>query len=295
MGQSEQKWRIFTATFLLTASFLALIMTGAVMVVQPAMPGARQVQEQTYEYVYRPQAQDTLTLLVIGVDNQNVPGDFLLLRFNPQYGQVPLTLLPAQTAVTMDGRGITLEQAYRSGGGVQAADALSRRLGIVIDRYAALSRDMFLTIANKVGTVVYTLPYDVSYNRSGFAVNLAAGKRRLDAQDVADLFGFPDFKDGAIGKSEFLGGLVEAVINQNLKSASEDVSPGLFRLAVNLVRTNVTFTDYELRRDAADFVSKLDTQVAGHLTVSGNELESGAFELSEDYVRLVRQYFQTIA
>lgn len=294
MEKSKQKWKIFTATFFLAAAFLALIMTGAVMVVQPAMPGAR-MQEEPQEYVYRPQAQDTLSLLVIGVDSENHAQDFLLLRFNPQYGQVPLTLLPAETAVTLDERGITLAQAYNSGGGAQAIDALSRRLGVVIDRYAALNRDMFINIANKVGTVVYTLPYDISYNRDGFEVNLAAGERRLDGQDVADLFGYPDFTHGAIGKSEVLGGLVEAIINQNLDAASEDVSPGLFRLAVNLVRTNVTYTDYELRRQAADFVSDLELQVAGNVPVSGSVLESGAFELSEEYVNLVRQYFQIIA
>lgn len=294
MEHSKQKWKIFSATFFLTAAFLALIMTGAVLVVQPAMPGA-QMRTQPQEYVYQPQAQDTLTLLVVGVDNANEPQDFLLLRFNPQYGQVPLTVLPTETAVTLNGRGVTLGQAYRTGSGAQAMDALSRRLGIVIDRYAALTRDMFITVADKVGTVSYTLPYDVSYNRNGFEINLAAGKRRLDGQDVADLFGFPDFKNGAIGKSEFVGGLVEEIINQNLDAANEDVSPGLFRLAVNLVKTDLTYTDYELRRDAADFVSDLDTQVAGNIPLGGSLLESGAFELSQEYVDSVRQYFQTLS
>lgn len=294
MEHSKQKWKIFSATFFLTAAFLALIMTGAVLVVQPAMPGA-QMRTQPQEYVYQPQAQDTLTLLVIGVDNANEPQDFLLLRFNPQYGQVPLTLLPVETAVTLNGRGVTLGQAYRTGGGTQAKDALSRRLGIVIDRYSALSRDMFITIADKVGTVAYTLPYDVSYNRDGFEINLAAGKRRLDGQDVADLFGYPEFKNGAIGKSEFIGALVEEIINQNLDTANEDVSPGLFRLAVNLVNTDLTYTDYELRRDAADFVSDLDLQVAGNIPLDGSVLESEAFELSQEYVDMVRQYFQTLS
>lgn len=290
----QKKWRSFTVAFLLTTAFLSLVMTGAVMVVQPSMPQTH-AEESIPEYDYRPLAQDTLTVLVVGVNSQNTPGDFLLLRFNPQYGQVPLSLLPPETAVTLNGRGITLAQAYRSGGGQQAADALSRRLGIVIERYASLNRDMFITLAEKTGTVVYTLPYDVSYTRDGFDVNLAAGERRLDGQDVADLFGYPDFKDGAAGKSEFLGGLVEAAINQNLNAASEDLSPGLFRLAVNLIRTNITYTDYELRRQAADFTAKLETQVAGNLPISGSELESGAFELSEEYVNTVRQYFQIIS
>lgn len=290
----RKKWRSFTVAFLLTTAFLSLIMTGAVMVVQPSMPQTHE-NDESPQYHYRPTAQDSLTVLVIGVDSQNVPGDFLLLRFNPQYGQIPLSLLPSETAVTLNGRGVTLAQAYRSGGGQQAADALSRRLGIVVDRYASLNRDMFITLAEKTGTVVFTLPYDVSYTRDGFEVNLAAGERRLDGQDVADLFGYPDYRDGAVGKSEFLGGLVEAVINQNLNAASEDLSPGLFRLAVNLIRTNITYADYELRRQAADFTAKLETQVAGSLPLSGSVLESGAFELSEEYVNAVRQYFQVIS
>lgn len=291
---NRKKWRSFTVAFLLTTAFLSLIMTGAVMVVQPSMPQTHD-KEETPEYHYRPMAQDSLTVLVIGVNGQNTPSDFLLLRFNPQYGQIPLSLLPPETAVTLNGRGVTLAQAYSFGGGPQASDALSRRLGIVIDRYASLNRDMFIALAEKTGTVVYTLPYDVSYTRDGFDVNLAAGERRLDGQDVADLFGYPDYKDGAAGKSELLGDLVEAIINQNLNTASEDLSPGLFRMAINLIRTDITYTDYELRRQAADFVSKLKTQAAGNLPLSGSVLESGAFELSEEYVSTVRQYFQVIS
>lgn len=288
------KWKSFTVSFLITTAFLAVIMSGIVLLVQPAMPQAQSV-EKTPAYTYQPQALDTLTLLVISVDKQNQSSDFLLLRFNPQYGQIPLTLLTPKTAVTLNGRGITLAQAYALGGGAQAKDALSRRIGIVIDRYAVLTRDIFITIAEKIGTVVYTLPYNVSYNRDGFDVNLAAGERQMDGHDVADLFAYPDFKDGAVGKSEFLGELTSSMINQNLEASSDGLSSGLFRLTVNLVNTDVTYTDYELRKQSADFISKLTTQVAGNLPLSGSILESGSFELSEEYVLLVRQYFQTIS
>lgn len=140
--------------------------------------------------------------------------------------------------------------AWERGGGVSVREALSERLGITVDRYAALSRDIFIRIAQKTGTVVFTLPYAISYERDGYSINIPAGERRLDAQDVADVFSCPVFEGGALGKSELLGDLAAAIVNQNLDAAGEKLSSGLFKLAVNLVDTDVSAADYELRRDA---------------------------------------------
>ena len=59
--------------------------------------------------------------------------------------------------------------------------------------------------------------------------------------------------------------------------------------------TDVSAADYELRRDAADFISRLDTDVSGSLAPAGTLLEGGELELSEDYVSLIRRYFGAAA
>lgn len=204
-------------------------------------------------------------------------------------------MLPPETLVTLGGERLTLSEAWERGGGVSVREALSERLGITVDRYAALSRDIFIRIAQKTGTVVFTLPYAISYERDGYSINIPAGERRLDAQDVADVFSCPVFEGGALGKSELLGDLAAAIVNQNLDAAGEKLSSGLFKLAVNLVDTDVSAADYELRRDAADFISRLDTDVSGSLAPAGTLLEGGELELSEDYVSLIRRYFGAAA
>lgn len=292
--REENKWRTFLLAFTLTLILLAFIMVLTVMAVQPSMP-RQNSRKDPPEISYRPLASDSLTMAVIGKTQDGSASDFLLIRFNPQYGQVPLALLPPETLVTLDGERLTLAAVWERGGGTAVREALSERLGITVNRYAALSRDVFIRIAQKTGTVVFTLPYAISYERDGYSINIPAGERRLDAQDVADIFAYPAFEGGSLGKSELVGDLVAAIVNQNLEAASDKLSSGLFKLAVNLVDTDVSAADYELRRDAADFVSQLDTDVAGSLTPSGTVLEGGELELSEDYVSLVRRYFGAAA
>lgn len=296
MNQKSEKWKMFLLAFVPTLALLACIMVGVAAATQPTMPGgvrgSTPVQEEPL--AFRPQASDSLTLAVIGSSGAESAESFLLIRFNPQFGQVPLTVLPPETIVSLDGAGMTLSQTFARGGGAAVKLALSERFGIKVDRYARLSTDAFLRVAEKTGEVVFALPEEIAYtNRAGLNIRIPAGERRLDGKDVADLFAYPALFDDPQKRGALLGNLVAALVNQNLSAGSENVSPGLFKLAVNLVDTDVSYADYEYRRDAADFVSGLEAQVAGNLAVDGSFLSGGAsFELSEAYVDTIRRYFQ---
>ncbi|MEM1485086.1 LCP family protein [Oscillospiraceae bacterium PP1C4] len=294
--EEREKWKSFLIAFILTLALLSCIMIAAVTAVQPSMPQSMQNTPATQQeaITFRPQASDTLTLVVIGA-NSSGASEFLLIRFNPQYGQVPLSLLPAKTLVTLNAKELTLAQAYAKGGGDAVKQGLSERLGIVVDRYAKLSSESFVRIAEKTGSVVFTLPYDISYqNKKGYTINIPAGERRLDAKDVADIFAYPKFQKDELEKSELLGNLIAAIVNQNMHAASDAVSSELFKLAVNLLDTDVTSADYEYRRDAANFVSQLNTKIAGSIAAEGTFLSDGkVFGLSESYIAQIQRYFQT--
>ncbi len=291
----RERWRSFLLAFALTLLLLALIMVGTVMAVQPSMPNTLQKDSADGQQLsYRPNDSDSLTAVVIGMRGSE-PVDFVLVRFNPQYGQVPLTMLPPQTLVPLDGKNLTLVQAFETGGSRAVKAALSERLGVMVDRYARVDGDAFQRIVEKTGSVEFELPEDVSYRRDGYSINLAAGSRRLDARDMFDLFAYPAFRRDQEARCGLLGRMLAAWINQNLDAAGEERSSSLFKLTVNLVDTDISYADYEPRRRAANFLSQLDAQVAGSLPVSGTRLGDGAsFELSESYVNLVRQYFQAI-
>lgn len=294
--ERQEKWRSFLLALLLTLVPLAMIMVVTVMAVQPSMPREqhRSDYQQETQPNYRPQPDDTLTVAVVGLSGGRA-GDVLLIRFNPQYGQVPLSLLPANTLVTLEEETVTLEQAYAKGGGPAVKSALSQRLGVAVDRYAALSRDLLIRLVEKTGSVKFDVPLPIQYTRDGYSIDIPQGLRQLDGRDIVDILSYPNFSNAA-EKSRVLGDLVAACINQNLDAAGEERSSGLFKFVVNLVDTDVNFADYELRRQSADFISRLDAQVAGNLPVSGSLLESsGALELSEAYSDTIRRYFQAVS
>lgn len=276
--------KLFLTAFALSLVLLALAMVGTVLAVQPIMPGAE--QEQDSGYVYHPPASDTLTMAVVGLSG-DTPRDFLLIRYNPQYGQIPLALLPPQTR-TEDG---TLAEIFSKNGGEALKRAISARFGIVVDRYAALNGTPFMRIASKVGSVSYELPYEISYSRDGYPIRFAAGHQQLDGQDLLNLFDVPAFRGDPVEKSALLGKIAAEAINQNMGAASDKRASGIFKLAVNLVRTDLTSTDFELRRQSADFLSQMDREYAGNLPLQG-EWDGKEFILADSFVELVRQYFQ---
>lgn len=67
-------------------SALRQIMIATVMAVQPSMPQTDRTRSGD-EFTFRPQAADTLTMAVIGLER--MAGGISTVRFNPQYGQVP--------------------------------------------------------------------------------------------------------------------------------------------------------------------------------------------------------------
>lgn len=262
---------------------LSLAMVGTVLAVQPVLPAAQEEKEQ---YQYQPSASDTLTMIIVGMAD-NIPQDFLLIRYNPQYGQIPLALLPPDTLA----EGKTLREIYAKEGAEALKRATASLFGIIVDRYAVLSGDIFMKLASKIGSVVYELPYEIVYSREGSPIHFSAGKQQLDGQDLLDLFRVPTFKQKSQEKSRLLGNIIAEAINQNMSAASEKRASSVFKLAVNAVRTDVTSTDFELRRESAAFLAGMDARFAGNLPVQG-EWQDEKFVLSEEFISQVRQYFQ---
>ncbi len=285
-------WKGFLIAFVCALGVLSVVMAATVLAVQPSMPQEEPVSEDP-GFVYHPDATDSLTLLVIGQGEEQA--DFLLIRFNPQHGQVPLSLIPPDLQVLSETGSTTLNQLYQDSGALAAKTALSQALGIVVDRYARIQPENFLRIAKKTGTVLFTIPYDISYSRDGFQVSIPAGERRLDGQDVLDMFAYPPFQRNPLEKSQVMGDLVAAVVNQHMESAQEEYSATLFKLAINLIDTDLNYADYELRRRAADFLANLNAQVCANFPAQGSYSGDGSkFHPSEDYLELLSQYFEPL-
>lgn len=289
---NRQNWKSFFLAFIPSAALLTAIMVLTVMAVQPSMPKLKTQMPQVEPEIFRPQAQDSLTVLVIGAQGRQAQ-EFLLIRFNPRLGQVPVTLLPPQMAIPMEEQQATLADMFAQSGANAVRQGVSDYLGVPVERYAVVDRTAFIRVAESTGTVVFTLPEDIVYTDSkGYRINLPAGERRLDGKDVADIFAYPALRKDELARAKLLGELISAIVNQNLHVAGEGSSSRLFKLAVNLLDTDISFADYEYRREAADFISKLETTVAGNIPPAGNFYEQdNTFSPSPEYLSQIVQYF----
>ena len=297
MDEKKDRFRSFALAFGLSFVLLSVIMMLIVLVVQPVInPQAQQEPQTQPQSAWRPPAVDTFTLAVMGsADKSAAPFSVLLIRFNPQYGQIPLTVLPMQSQVTLQAEKTTLAQVYEKSGGKGVREALQETLGVKVDRYVRLEKAPFLRIAEKVGSVVFEVPYDISYSKDGYEITIPAGERQLDGQDVANILGWPELTSDPEKNSQLAGELIAAIINQNKSCAFLDTSPSLFKFIINLIDTDINYSDYEQRQKSANFLAGLEADAAGNLPLSGSlSEEDGSFLLSENYLSMLRQYFEAI-
>lgn len=286
MEEKRQKSRMFWLAFLLTLLLLAVIMIGTVIAVQPGMPGRVQQEEQ---YTYTPAPQDSLTMLLMGARGKG--SDFVLLRYNPQYGQIPIAVLPKETRVLSSAGETTLDALLASQGPLAVKRALQTYLGVQIDRYAAIDENSFLQFLSRLTSVSFTLPQTFSYSRDGAGVRLEAGERRLDGRDVLDLQSAPELQSDPAQRSKLMGTLYAQMINTNLDAFGEPLCEQLFKMAVNMMDTDLNAADFELRRESADFLSRVKATVSAGIVIEGENVPNVGFRLSEESKTQIQRYY----
>jgi hypothetical protein len=86
--------------------------------------------------------------------------------------------------------------------------------------------------------------------------------------------------------------LAAAAVNQRMDVALSAVVDNIFRTIVNLIDTDISYADYEDRKEAAIFLAKLGQDPGKALYVEGAYSEDGAsYVLSDTFVAVLTQVF----
>lgn len=264
---SRSETRLFFLSFSAAFFLIALLFLFMVTVIHPRTPQSLQADATTKE-AYVPNPDDALTLLLIGTETPDTPaGTFVLLRFDPVSGQVLVASLPPETALFHNGKTESLSDAYRFGGAIYTKNALAASLNLPIDRYARITLNSFILSAGAVGTVEFALQEDVTLMEGEVSVTLNEGVQLLDGRKVAGLLRRE--ADDPAKRSEFNNALICAVINQRIDVVRSTLIDKVFETVINLVDTDISSTDYELRKEAALQMSYCETPVAKPVLLTG--------------------------
>ena len=240
-------------------------------------------------------AEDGLTVLIMGTkDAQSVPNTYLLLRFDPLKGRIPVTSLPPQTMVVKpqgDQTPLPLTEVYRFGSHALTVQALENTFGFPIDRYVVVDIGSFLEIGKLVGPVQYLLGQELDYRDAERSIRLSRGTQLVDGQKAVDIVTYPAYPGGEEFRAEMTASLAVQIINRKLSLSASPGAEQLFKAIINRVDTNITFLDFEERRT---FLAELERLTPAFQIYPEGELnaEGTGYTLNESGIRMLCAYMK---
>ncbi|ACA98372.1 MULTISPECIES: LCP family protein [unclassified Picosynechococcus] len=199
-----------------------------------------------------------VNVLVMGVDRvegtENPEAEFngrsdtiLLVRFEPEQGQVNMLSIPRDSQVRIPNVGITkINEANAYGGGQLAAQVVSDALnGVAVDRYVRLTTDTFKELVDAVGGVNVFVPADMQYTdqTQGLEINLEKGWQVLDGEQAEQFVRFRQDQYGDIGRVQRQQILLKALREKIQSPAIIPRLPALIGLVREHIDTNLTWEE----------------------------------------------------
>ena len=288
---SSMRLRAFLMAF--TSAFLCFIVFWmAVLLTNPtAVSSSRQQEEVPLEQgssLYLPTKADCMTLLLC--EEEEDPSLFFLLRFDPVEGRIPIFAFPQQLVLTHKQVAEPAEKIFAAHGIEGIRQALQESWKLPVDRYLMLSKEAAVELLQQFGPTALTLPEQVELTVGGIGITLEKGVQLLDGQRLWELLR-KEVPADTLLQCELLPELMALCINQHLEYLQQDYSSSLFSAAVNAGTSDLIFSDYDTRRQAAAFLSQLSEEPAQPLTAAFVRNPDATLSLSTDSLQKVLAAF----
>ncbi|SDM69326.1 LCP family protein [Acetanaerobacterium elongatum] len=242
-----RRLKVFSIAFGVSVVILSLIFIPIMLEVSPLRDytPSSSIPSSAAPIAYTPVVSDNLTALVI-ITEAGKARYFLLVRFNPVKGQLPVTSLPYNMQVRAGGKNNTLQGYDAYGGTLEVKRIVEDVLDINISRTARLSTENFIKAVNTLGTVKYTIPYTLIYKNvnANIYINIPKGNQVLDGHAVYDLFRYPSYTEGEAHRYKVQSDVLAALINQRLNDWLIAHSDSVFKTLINLAETDISHSDY---------------------------------------------------
>lgn len=288
---SSMRLRAFLMAF--TSAFLCFIVFWmAVLLLNPtAVSSSRQQEEVPLEQgssLYLPTKADCMTLLLC--EEEEDPSLFFLLRFDPVEGRIPIFAFPQQLVLTHKQVAEPAEKIFAAHGIEGIRQALQESWKLSVDRYLMLSREATQELLQQFSPTALTLSEQVELTVGGIGITLEKGVQLLDGQRLWELLR-KEVPADTLLQCELLPELMALCINQHLEYLQQDYSSSLFSAAVNAGTSDLIFSDYDTRRQAAAFLSQLSEEPAQPLTAAFVRNPDATLSLSTDSLQKVLAAF----
>lgn len=236
--------------------------TGASLlgVVWPKPDRSAHLREEITAATLAPKPGQTVTVLVIGSDADNLSGSsngavppgpangdsVLLVRVNPE-GPLQVLQLPSELALTLPGRKapVPLGQLYREGGVTLTRETLQELLSLgssAPERYIVVPRQALREVVDSLGGVEVSPPRRMKYRDQTlkYSIDLQSGLQRLTGDKVEQMVRFRDKWLGEAGRRANQQLVITGLKEQMGQPAQLAQLPGLISTWTGQVETDLS-------------------------------------------------------
>jgi LCP family protein required for cell wall assembly len=171
----------------------------------------------------------------------------LLLRFNPDTGQLVVLSIPRDTRTWVEGAGVTkLNEANIYGGPALTATSISELLGDVpIDRYVRINVQGVEKLIDALGGVTVNVPQDMKYQDDSqhLYINLQQGEQHLDGDQALQFLRFRYDENGDIGRVQRQQLFLRSLLEQTLNPRTVTRIPQILSVIQENVDTNLSIEE----------------------------------------------------
>lgn len=287
--------RITTRYFLLSFAIGFLVLSVTAMLVVLYIPPQMSTEEYApadEQGAYLPQNSDSKNFLAVISSPEAAPEDdlFVLLRFDPVRGQLPVSVLPAGALFQTGPQSVSLGSVYRAIGTKPAAERITEELGIAIHHTVRLSRQNTVELVDRLGGVRYTAKKPISLSGESMQADIPAGENVLSGELFYNLLSYRGYEGGEAERCLMAAELVAAAINGSDGMFFGPEGDAAFKWFVNTVDTDINAVSYNELKPAASFLIKLRESPAAAIPISGQSRGS-LFYVSRETATALREAF----
>lgn len=215
-----------------------------------------------------------------------------LIRLNPYNDKITLTSVPVNTFVTDSTGTHTLQQNFHSSGITGVVSSLENLFSTKIEKHAYTSSENFASIVDYIGTLEYSIPYNLEYENDETSTyfHIPKGKQSFDGKRLYSLLIFPFEEEGELHRNKLQTDTMAKYFNQQLNSKFSINLESNFIFFINKIKSNISYTDYSYYKTPVEYLIALNSEVTEPIFLNGQFGKLG-FTPEPESLEVAKKYF----
>jgi len=227
----------------------------AFLAVAALMPQEKLTYEEEIS-VYLPESTDKRTVMLLFLNEEQQPLGCTLLSFNALRQEIPITTLPAQSILTCFSDSYTISELFLDGGISRVEDGIEQTFSITVDGYMQMDSQVLPAAMDAVGPLEFYMPFTLKHAALSPA-EISEGLQLFTGQQLYSVIAFPAYTGGEEVRCKLISELSAAFIDQYLPLIGTEQVDRIFKSAINEVKTDISFKDFEDFKEALCFLHQI--------------------------------------